>query len=195
MNFSSFVTYMMTLLFALSLSKATLANDHKGLAVVLIDMQDGFYERGGTTNTVGLSNLVKHQSRLLRWAVQNKIPVLVFEYEGYGKTDPRLMNILKDHEHAVVQKYLDGGFYSRSKPVAMKVLSKWKVDTLIVAGVNGPWCVKATIEGALESGFDVITTNQVIGDINFNPPIYPSGKWTFKHNNYVIFPTLDSLIK
>lgn len=171
------------------------AQFNSGFATVLIDMQQGFYERGGTTNSEGLKNLVFNQQRLLKWSVQNNIPVLVFEYVGFGKTDPKLMKILTNHKYKVIQKNTDGGFYSISKDETLATLKKWNVDALIVAGINGPYCVKSTIEGALENGYDVMTTAWVIGNINYNPPTFPNGSWYFKNAKFTVFPTLESIIR
>lgn len=167
---------------------------NNGFAVVLIDMQEGFYKRGGTQGSEGLRRLVYKQSQLLAWAVQNRIPVLVLEYESYGKTDYNLMKYVQLGQYRVIEKNHDGGFYGKSRDEVLKTLSDWKVDSLIVAGINGPYCVKSTIVGALEAGFDVMTTSWVIGNINHNPPTFPNGAWYFKNNKFVVFPTLESII-
>jgi len=177
------------------LSQQAVAQSNNGFAVVLIDMQLGFYERGGTTDSVGLNKLVYNQSRLLKWSVQNKIPVLILEYERFGVTDPRLMKIVAGSSFKVIEKNQDGGFYGKSRNEVLKTLAGWKVDSLIVAGINGPYCVKDTIMGALESGFDVMTTSWVIGNINHNPPTFPNGSWYFKNSKFTVFPTLDSIIQ
>ena len=176
-------------------SKPASAQSNNGLAVVLIDMQLGFYQRGGTTDSVGLKKLVHNQSRLLAWSVQNKIPVMILEYQGFGITDPNLMQILQSHQYRIIEKDQDGGFYGKSREDVLLTLSNWKVDSLIVAGINGPYCVKSTIMGALESGFDVMTTSWVIGDINRNPPTFPNGAWYFKNSKFTVFPTLNSIIQ
>lgn len=176
-------------------SFSAIAQLNSGFATVLIDMQEGFYARGGTTNSEGLKNLVHNQRRLLEWSVENNIPVLVFEYVGYGKTDPKLMKIIKNYKHKVIQKNTDGGFYSISREETLATLKEWRVDALIVAGINGPYCVQSTIEGALESGYDVMTTAWVIGNINHNPPTFPNGSWYFKNAKFTVFPTLNSIIR
>lgn len=168
---------------------------NSGFATVLIDMQEGFYARGGTTDSEKLKKLVSNQIRLLKWSVQNHVPVLIFEYVGFGKTDSKLMQVIKNHPHKVIQKDSDGGFESISLAEALATLNQWNVDALIVAGINGPYCVKSTIVGALENGYDVMTTSWVIGNINFNPPTFPNGAWYFKNAKFTVFPTLESIIQ
>lgn len=179
----------------LCLNRPAQAQLNSGFATVLIDMQEGFYARGGTTDSEKLKKLVGNQIRLLKWSVQNNVPVLIFEYVGFGKTDPKLMQIIKNHTYKVIQKNTDGGFYSISKAETLATLKDWDVDALIVAGINGPYCVKSTIEGALENGYDVMTTAWVIGNINHNPPTFPNGAWYFKNAKFTVFPTLDSIIQ
>jgi len=188
-----FVFLALTLLAFNPSAKAQTNNS--GFAVALIDMQEGFYARGGTTDSIGLKDLVRNQARLLTWAVQKKIPVVVFEYENYGKTDPRLIKIIANHQYKVIEKNMDGAFDGKSASESVSTLKAWNVDVLIVAGINGPYCVKSTIMGALDAGFDVMTTSWVIGDINHNPPTFPSGSWMYGDSRLVVFPTLDSIIK
>lgn len=192
-SISAFVFFVLLLVSGVE-QKAS-AQSNNGFAVVLIDMQLGFYERGGTTDSVGLNRLVYNQSRLLKWSVQNKVPVIVLEYEKYGVTDPRLVKLLTGHTYKIIEKNQDGGFHGKSREEMLRTLASWKVDSLIIAGINGPYCVKATITGALESGFDVMTTSWVIGNINHNPPTFPNGSWYFKNNKFTVFPTLESIIQ
>jgi len=184
---SSFVS---TPVFATSLS--TLHNS--GFAVVLIDMQQGFFERGNTTNTPELKNLIDHQVVLLDWAVKNEIPVLIFEYDTFGETDPRLIAAVQGHAFAQITKYDDNGFGYESNEAAVSQLKEWHVDSLIVAGINGEYCVKSTVFGAMQEGFDVMTSSDIVGNINENPPIYPNATWFFKGKKFVVFENLNSII-
>ena len=181
--------------YSFSNSSPQVASSNSGLAVVLIDMQLGFYRRGGVIGTQGLNSLVLNQQKLLKWAKGNLIPVLVLQYDGFDVTDPNLMSIITKGRYRVIQKDNDGGFYGESHNEVLRTLKNWNVDTLIVAGINGPYCVKSTIEGALENGFNIMTTHYVIGNLNQNPPIYPNGVWSFKNAKLTIFPTLESIIR
>src|SRR5476651_1893710 len=89
--------------------------NNSGLAIVLIDMQLGFYQRGGVENAYGLKRLVANQRTLLNWAVKNEIPVLVFEYQDFKETDPRLMKIIATDSYKIVTKVNDNGFTVNSQ--------------------------------------------------------------------------------
>ncbi len=163
-------------------------------AVVIVDMQEGFYERGGVTHTRGLLSLVSRQIELLNWAVANDVPVLIFEYNGFGETDPRLTNILKGAETTSITKFNDNGFADRSKKAAVAYLLKHRIKTLIMAGINGAYCVHDTARGAISEGFDVITSSDIVGNLNQNPPIYPNNTWYFKNNSLEIRADLEAII-
>lgn len=167
---------------------------NSGFATVLIDMQQGFYQRGGVSGSPKLEALVRNQARLLAWSVRKGIPVVVLQYQGFGETDPRLMKIVKNGAYKVIWKNNDGGFYGMSHDELLATLKGWKVDSLIVAGINGAYCVRSTIQGALENKYNVMSTNYVIGNINQNPPIFPNGSWYYYKVKLTIFPTLESII-
>lgn len=174
-------------------------SDNSRFAVILIDMQYGFYERGEVTNTPGLQSLVHKQMDLLRWATQNDIPVIVYEFITFGKTDQRLISILEGHDYTVIEKITDGAFDDEmSLKPSLKYLEKFNVDSLIVAGINGGACVVSTINGAIHNNFNVIISSDLIGDLNVNPPTYPNDTWYGylfgDKNKYVFFKDLEEII-
>jgi nicotinamidase-related amidase len=163
-------------------------------AVVIVDMQEGFYERGGVTDTPGLLSLVTKQMELLNWAVAQNVPVLIFEYDGFGATDPRLTGILKGFETKSITKFDDNGFTSPSRKPAVAYLKSLNIKTLIMAGINGAYCVHDTTTGAISAGFDVVTASDIVGNLNQNPPIYPNNTWYFKNNKLEILPNLNAIL-
>lgn len=120
MNFLFLVSFTLLNLLNSSLAQeygSSLIRDNfnSGFAVVLIDMQEGFYNRGGVEGSLGLKTLVHNQSRLSTWAKGNLVPILVLEYEHFGQTDASLMEIVQKTKHIVIQKNSDGGFNSNAK--------------------------------------------------------------------------------
>lgn len=168
--------------------------DAKTTAVVIVDMQDGFYSRGGVTYSLGLQKLVTRQMELLTWAVAQAIPVLIFEYEYYGETDKRLTNLLTTATVKTVAKRDDNGFVEPSLSPAKDFLNGLGVKTLIMAGINGSACVYSTANGAIGEGFDVVTSSDIVGNLNYNPPIYPNNTWYFKNNSFEVRKNLEDII-
>lgn len=190
----------LSLVFAIVLclfSSLVFAKKNSGLAVVLIDMQYGFYERGGVTDTSELQDLVKNQQKLLSWAKKNNIPVIVFEYLHYGKTDTRLTEILREHQRLYISKRTDSGFRNKSAQAARNFLEHFEVDTLIVAGVNGPYCVRSTILDAVRSeNYSIITSDDLVADINLNPPTYPFCDYKLQGYYPIIkYKTVEEIIR
>lgn len=164
-------------------------------ALLLIDMQYGFYERGKTTGTEGLETLVQNQIALLREAVEAKIPVAILQYNGFKETDSRLLEVLEKYGNvAKIQKSSDSGFTS---PELNVQLQKWQAKTLIVAGVNGCCCVYSTVADGLRMGYKVVTSPEIVGNINSNPPKFPNNSWYPPNSNktkFVVYPTLNELL-
>jgi nicotinamidase-related amidase len=163
-------------------------------AAVVVDMQQGFYDRGGVSGTIGLQRLVDRQTDLLKWAVKEKVPVLIFEYKSFGPTDPRLTSLLAGHQFIRVIKENDDGFTMPSVKRAVKFLTAKKIKTLIMSGINGAYCVHDTAKGAIAKGYDVVTSSDIVGNLNENPPIYPNNTWYFKNNKLDIYANLDAIL-
>ena len=163
-------------------------------AVLIVDMQKGFFERGGTTGTKGLESLIAKQMELLTWAVAEKVPVLVFEYDGFQATEPRLTDILKGQLSKTITKFNDDGFTTPSEKPAVAFLKKHGVRTIIMSGINGNACVLGTTTGAIDVGFDVVSSSDIVGNLNQYPPIYPNNTWYFKNAKFEIRKNLDEII-
>jgi nicotinamidase-related amidase len=175
-------------------SQASTDLNNSGLAVVLVDMQYGFYQRGQVEGTRGLTRLVNQQIKLLKWAKEQSIPVLVLEYTSFGETDEKLMKHVRNNTHKVITKNYDGGFYGLSEKEVKKTLKTWKVDSIIIAGINGCCCIFETAMGAVEYGINVMTSSDIVGNINQNPPLYPNDTWYFNHARFQVFPRLSDII-
>lgn len=171
------------------------ARHNSGLAVVLIDMQYAFYERSGVSNTPELKSLIKNQQKLLLWAKKENIPVLVFQMGYVGPTDKRIMDTLKGHNFVLITKTTDSGFKNDGGREARKFLDSFNVDTLIVAGINGPHCVRSTIKDAIETeNYDVITSDDIVADANFNPIVYPFSNFRIDSHKFLQYKTVKDII-
>ena len=174
-------------------------------AVVLIDMQKRFFTRTGNHNNPEsierLNVLMEKQSQLLKWAVTNKQPILVFEFKGFGSTYSSLKKILKQHEtngyvlYAI--KSSDNGFEKGRSPISKikKFLRDHNANNLIIAGVNGPFCVYKTILGALDEGYTVDVAQDTVANFAEVPIIYPSYKWSqnISSDRLRIFDTIEEM--
>jgi maleamate amidohydrolase len=178
------------LLFTLLISHAFSQNT----AVIIVDMQYGFYTRGGVLQTDGLIKLVKKQQELLTWAKTKKMPILFFEYDGYQETDYALTSTLWGYKFKTVAKNEDNGFEGQSGYEANQYLRDRKVDKLIIAGINASGCVKRTAIGALEEGYQLISSGDLVADMYNSPPIYPQLDWFIEDKNFKGYKTLDQLL-
>ena len=160
-------------------------------AVVIIDMQYGFYTRGNALQTQELKDLVLRQQQLLTWAKKEKLPVVFFEYDGYQETDYALTSTLWGKPFKTITKFDDNAFTGPSKDEANEYFDSLDIDTLIIAGINASGCVKRTTIGALAEGYKVITAADLQADLYQYPPIYPQDNWFFEHDLLETFDQLD----
>lgn len=160
-------------------------------AVVLVDMQPPFYMGQSTEK---FRRLLERQSSLLRWAVKKRVPVLIFQFQGGGDTDPALANLLQHHPRVAVWKDRNDGFSGESGVSARAALTRWKVTDLIVAGINSRACVHDTVLGALKYGYTVYTSRDIVATMAWDP-IYPDGEWFVDHANFHGYKSLDRVLE
>lgn len=159
------------------------AGERAVLGVVIIDMQPSFM-RDASAQRERWNALVTTQLELITWARTNKAPVVVFEFESKGKTDRRILSALRGHRHMVITKRTDDGFsmnIGTSGPLASDFFFENDVNTLIVSGINGGSCVRDTIQGAAVNGFNVRSSNDLVGDFTVLPATYPDSAWRGAH--------------
>jgi maleamate amidohydrolase len=165
------------------------------IAVVIVDMQYGFYTRARVLQTNGLIQLVSHQQQLLTWAKQKKLPVLFFEYDGYQETDSALTNTLWGYKFKTITKYDDNGFHGKSGYEADQFLHSQNVDTLVIAGINASGCVKRTVVGAIQYGYKVISSSDIVADFYQNPPHYPQSEWFIDDPSFQGYTSLEVMLR
>ena len=64
--------------------------DLKGLCILLVDMQDKFVEKNYRK-----MRIVPNQVRILEFCNANLVPIVVFEYVGYGKTVEDIRSVVE----------------------------------------------------------------------------------------------------
>ena len=127
------------------------------LVVILIDMQHLFIKNLKRKNR---KRIIANQIFVIRWCVQENIPIVVLEYRGWGETINVLTKELeKVRNMIIITKPYDNGFsYTDLKCI----LNKRNAKNLFLMGINASACVKRTARGAVEEGFSIITSDDVI---------------------------------
>lgn len=164
--------------------------DKKNHALIIIDMQYDFIERGEddqkATNIKKFDNLLAIQLKAIKAARESNIPILNVYYDGFGKIHHGIKAALRGYDKTwSVDKNTDGLFVegNSSRDWVMNYLSRQNVGTLIIVGASGGACVKKSIIGAQHEGFDVVALSKGIADFNYKDFIYPyRDKYTFSAN-------------
>lgn len=157
-------------------------------ALIIIDMQPFFVERGGNhkdpENVKKVKSIISSQIELIEMAKIKKIPIIFLEYDDFGETTSDLKVAASSHpDVAYILKNTDGVFENsnRFRDELINHLSKREIGALIITGANGGACVERSIQGALENNYTVVAVNTAIADFNYEKFIYPYSKqYNFK---------------
>lgn len=127
------------------------------LAVLLIDMQSSFiYDREER------EALIPNQVDVINFCQKNNVPVVLIEYSSFGQTVEELIvatqrlplnniyYVIKSSENAFVETNLQ------------ELLEARRVHYLLVMGVSACACVYQTAFHALQAGFKIITSRDLI---------------------------------
>lgn len=110
-------------------------------SLIVVDMQPQF---SSSQNEVTLNRV----EELVKKAVEDNAGIVFLEFYGYGKTNSRLLNIVKGYEnsHICIKKENNG-----AKQVHESIIHyNLPYHTFKVCGVNTNYCVRQTVEGLVE---------------------------------------------
>ncbi len=129
------------------------------LAVLLIDMQECFLKNIDYEERM---REIPYQIEVLDYCKEKSVPVFVLEYKNKGPTTKVLKEKVDSLEKKVyVTKSYDDGFTCTDLAEQLKV---YNINTLLLMGVNATACVVATAYGALNAGFNIMTSKDLIAD-------------------------------
>ncbi len=155
-------------------------NPYKGIAVVVIDMQEKFFTRNPNwnleSNMTSFQSLIDHQMKVLNRAKKLGLPILKIKFDGFGSFVTNINKSLKHYINLRTFIKTSNNFLYRENPSTEKVLSflnTQKIGNLIILGINGGSCVLASIRGAMQNTFNVIADVNGILDLNKRNYIYP----------------------
>lgn len=127
-------------------------------ALLVIDMQKGFLDR----DFCGVDKLVTNIEKL--YTIK---PVVLVEYMSGLNEDVTIDKLNKSPNKFYKMDpsaFQNNGQYNGDYVSFEKALKKQGIENLIVSGINTSLCVKATIHDAVEKGFSVYTSLDVIAD-------------------------------
>lgn len=173
--------WILSLLLLVSFSAlAEVARVGDNTALIVIDMQPYFVERGGNQNEPEnvrkVNEILANQVQMIQAAKQSGTPIVFVEYEGYGDTNSVLREAAAGYDNIkFITKNTDGMFdpYNNKRDELGEYLRSKEVGNLIITGANGGACVEQSIAGALENNYNVQAYNNGIADFNYKDFIFP----------------------
>jgi isochorismate hydrolase len=142
-----------------------------------------------------LIQLVSKQQELLVWAKKKKLPINFFEYHGYQETDSALTTTLWGYRYKTITKYDDSGFHAKSGLETNQYLRANNVETIFIAGINASGRFKGTAIGALQEGYQIISSGDIMADFYRNPPRYSQTEWFIDDPRFKGFGNLEDLLQ
>jgi len=128
-------------------------------AFILIDMQTKLVKK---LRLGDADRIIPNQLSAIRHCNQFGIPIIVLELykEEFDRTIDVLINEIKGNPNFyIIEKKYDSGFAGTNLDDLLRHLNAKK---LFIAGIYADLCVKATASSALNEGYEIFTSNQVI---------------------------------
>ncbi|MBM3200209.1 cysteine hydrolase [Candidatus Woesearchaeota archaeon] len=149
------------------------------LAVLVIDMQDYWLSE---VDEKEIEKELPYHLEVLEYCAKNNITVFVIEYKTCGQTTPYLDNKLRDmHKKEYIKKSARSAFQNTGLEAKLKSQG---IDTLVLMGVYASHCVKDTAESALDAGFDIATSKDLISDNRHDAKRKENVEWYKEHGLY-----------
>lgn len=132
----------------------------KKTCLLIVDMQKSFIDQ---TDLETASKKMANQLDMLAWAKNNSLPLYVLEVKYLPHTDDRIKEAAEELDTTYIYRYRNppSGF-TKTDP-ADKLKSKG-IENIIIMGAFSGQCVKATVRSALQSGFKIYTSEELLID-------------------------------
>lgn len=159
----------------------------EGIAALIIDMQPFFLD---DIETRKKNDMISAQKYLVAICRYYKIPLVFLEYTECGKTITNLTSPAKYvPKTKSIKKNHDNGFEDTDLE---SYLIDYHTKTVILAGVDASLCVKDTARGALDAGFEIATSEELIAD---PAKFYESPSVWYQKNGVYEDTVLETLVR
>jgi len=109
----------------------------------------------------------------LDFCYENNIPIFAIETMGAGDTVDCLKDRLDRYGACYVEKSVNSGFENTTLEDELK---RNGINTILLMGINASICVKSTARDALDRGFEICTSCELIAE----PKVWPRGFKTYE---------------
>jgi len=156
-------------------------------AVILIDMQDKLLEN---INREEVYTEIQNQIEVITYAQEHNIPIFLLEFEGLGKTNGKLKDALSKSPYETIVKLENNGFINTTLDI---MLQQKAIKELILMGAYASACVLSTANGAIENGYKIATSKEVILDAEKLSEYNESIGWYYSYGR--LFLSTNGLIE
>jgi nicotinamidase-related amidase len=158
------------------------------IAVIIVDMQDFFLDKFSDKKR---NILIQKQSKVIDFCIEQKTPLIFLEYKDRGVTTKLLSQPIKNSPHVeIVTKDSNGGFTNTNLD---EILKNKGVEEIVLMGINASGCVQDTAIGALNRGYKIVTSGDVIASATKrDSDLATSKKWYSQKG--LFFENADELL-
>jgi nicotinamidase-related amidase len=151
----------------------------ENLAVLLMDTQAHFLNRRKKRL------LIPNQIKIIDMCKENNIPLIYFEYYNQGETISVLKEKIKELPKELVRRYIkyDDSAFSNINFVCWLELQP--VKNLLLMGVNACACVYKTAQSAIEKGYNVFTSENLIAGYCWRKRCSHKKEWYIQNELYI----------
>lgn len=156
-------------------TKSKSESTHHNLAILIVDMQPEYYL---AFEKYEQKIILNSQLEVLQYAINRNIAIIRIEMEHETSTIyPLRKKLLESERVEIIQKNYQNAF---KKTDLEKILKKESINELFVTGLFPKICAYLTALGAINAGFKVSTSPDVIGAISIdNGKINPESMSTY----------------
>jgi len=167
------------------------ANLEEKTALMIVDMQDPFMN---AISKQELKREIPHYLELIEYAKKENMPVFVLEYSWTGPTTEVIKEKLRELEDVTyLIKESNSGF--RTTDLEERLKEKG-IKNIIMSGAYASACVIETSFDAIDKGFNLITSKEIISDGDPKNGYHDWGEnieWYSKNSLY--FDDFDDLME
>ena len=133
--------------------------DYEKPAALFVHMQDNYVD--------GLmpeekQTLLSSQKDVINYCNKNRILMVLLQYDApVTKHLEPILKEIPDNKKIIWAYKGANGFES---PELSETLHLLNIRNLLITGINASWCVKATAQGAIDCGFEILTARELIAD-------------------------------
>lgn len=172
--------------------------EQSDLGVIVVDMQNAFLNGEYDQTQIEekhfseeIERELDYQLEILEAAKEKNVPIFVLEYVEWGPTNAKIRLVVEGYARTqFLTKKRDDGFNNTDLERRLKGEG---VQQALLIGVNASACVRATAQGALKEGFQILTSPQLMANTSGITP-HSDLAW-YRENSFIYAENYQDILE